>query len=59
MARQLKVVSPEGILHFVLDETTRRLLDVTVAAATVAAARDAMTITKPPEQLRRRPCTVM
>jgi hypothetical protein len=32
---------------------------VTVAAATVAAARDAMTITKPPEQLRRRPCTVM
>ena len=33
MARQLKVVSPEGILHFVLDETT-------VAAATVAAATD-------------------
>jgi len=29
----------------------------TVAAATVAAAnRDAITITKPPEQPRRRPC---
>ena len=24
MARQLKVVSPEGILHFVLDETTAK-----------------------------------
>ena len=39
-------------------EAEAAMAAVTVAAATVAAAnRDAITITKPPEQRCRRPCT--